>query len=129
VKKRRKRQKGFTLIELIVVIAILGILAAIVVPRLAGFSDRAKASACETEARTVLTALAAMYAEDPDSVGTDTSTDDLKDLAGTLKGSLEISAVNNGAFDFTYTLEGFKTKVTNGQITGTEKLTTGGDGG
>lgn len=120
MKKRRKRQKGFTLIEMIVVIAILGILAAIVVPRLAGFSDRAKASACETEARTVLTALAAMYAEDPDSVGTGTTKDDLKDLAGTLKGELNITAVNNGAFEFTYSLDGFTTTVENGQITGTK---------
>jgi len=40
--KKNSKKKGFTLIELIVVIAILGILALIAIPRLAGFSDKAR---------------------------------------------------------------------------------------
>ena len=43
--KKLRSKKGFTLIELIVVIAILGILATIAIPRFSGFTDKAKVRA------------------------------------------------------------------------------------
>jgi prepilin-type N-terminal cleavage/methylation domain-containing protein len=61
-KKLNKRNKGFTLVELVVVIAILGILAMIAVPRLLGFQDRAKAQADNQTAAQVKNAMGLLYA-------------------------------------------------------------------
>ncbi|QXM05994.1 prepilin-type N-terminal cleavage/methylation domain-containing protein [Crassaminicella indica] len=47
INKRLKNRKGFTLVELIVVIAVLGILASIAVPKFGGFTDKAKNAADE----------------------------------------------------------------------------------
>ena len=60
--------KGFTLVELIVVLVILAILAAILVPQLLGYIDRAKSSQYILEAKNGMTAtqtvLANLYAHD-----------------------------------------------------------------
>jgi len=54
--KIRKNKKGFTLIELIVVIVIIAILIAALTPAILGVIDRANRVSDEAEARTVMSA-------------------------------------------------------------------------
>ncbi len=55
--------RGFTLVELLVVVTILGILAAVVTTSLVGLTGTAKTNACAEELRTVQTAMDAMMAK------------------------------------------------------------------
>lgn len=54
-------KKGFTMIELIFVIVILGILAAVAIPKLAATRDDAKAASVKTDIGTVLNAIPSWY--------------------------------------------------------------------
>lgn len=60
---RNNRKRGFTLVELIVVLVILAVLAALLVPSLTGYIDKAKKKAVITEARDVWTASQAALSE------------------------------------------------------------------
>lgn len=58
----KKRRGGFTLIELVVVIVILGILAAVAIPKYVDLSDKAEEASCKAQRGVVASACAIYYA-------------------------------------------------------------------
>ena len=62
--ERAREEGGFTLIELMIVIVILGILAGIVLFAVGGITDRGTTAACKTDLSTIQTGVEAYYAKE-----------------------------------------------------------------
>jgi type IV pilus assembly protein PilA len=66
---RKEGQKGFTLIELMIVIAIIGILAAIAIPQFVSYRQKGYNTDAKGELKSFYTACQAYYADNPTSTG------------------------------------------------------------
>jgi prepilin-type N-terminal cleavage/methylation domain-containing protein len=75
--KLSKNRKGLTLIELLIVVLILGALAAIAIPRISQNSTAAKWKACQTNIATMNTQIEAYHADTDDWPVFDTLTTDV----------------------------------------------------
>jgi prepilin-type N-terminal cleavage/methylation domain-containing protein len=96
----RKKEKGFTLIELMIVIAIIGILAAIAIPQFAAYRIRGFNATAQSDLRNMATAQEAYFADKQ------AYTNALVDLtAYGYTQSNNVSAVLNSANSFTYNMK------------------------
>ena len=99
-----KRQQGFTLIELIAVIVILGVLAAVAIPRFVNLQDAASQAAVDGAAGALASGSALNHAANiAKDAGLDgnlavTAVSNCPDVAGTLDGGLDPQfSINAGA--------------------------------
>jgi prepilin-type N-terminal cleavage/methylation domain-containing protein len=63
IQAARENESGFTLVELLIVIVILGVLAGIVVFSVSGITGRGAAAACKSDVASVQVATEAYYAK------------------------------------------------------------------
>ena len=77
-RRLRQRQEhgeinGFTLIEILIVIVVLGILAAVVIYALGGITGKSATAACQADGATVSTAMQAFVTQNPSVIPTETN--------------------------------------------------------
>ena len=85
--KRKDKNDGFTLVELVAVMAIIAILAAAFIPRFGNYITEAKKVGILNEAKSIVTAYESIRHKsgfDTDSIGSDFEGDNLPLEAGTL---------------------------------------------
>ncbi len=103
-------EQGFTLIELVVVMIIIGILLAIAVPSYLGFRDRAANNAAQSNLRAALPSAEAYYADNGTYVGMDAT--DLVAIDSGISSTLTVASVTATTYCLTDTVSSHSWSVT-----------------
>ena len=116
-----KNKKGFTLVELVVVIAILGILAGIAIPRFMDATATARGSKIVADMRTIESAVSMQYAKTgsySDSVQGLVDNGYLASLPVAPKGAAKITKNDGKTLDYTPTNTAYGIKSTTVTVDG-----------
>lgn len=121
--KSLRDNKGFTILELLVIIAILGILAAVAIPNVSRFIGQGEEEAAQTELHNIQTVVMAMLSESTtgELIPVTTPTNDMDDIQTTDTTPLILSdylldlnpqgEVKSG-YNYTFTADGVVTQIT-----------------